>query len=82
VVLIHNHGCLVVGPTLEIAAIKAILLEKAAKYDYDAQIVGGKELDIPERLAALKENLERYMLPEMWAAQLRRLRRSDPDLFP
>ena len=37
VVLIHNHGCLVVGPTLENVTIKGILLEKAARYDYDAQ---------------------------------------------
>jgi len=81
VVLIHNHGCLVVGPTLEVAAIKAILLEKAARYDFDAQIVGGKESDIPERLETLKFNLEKYMLPEMWAAHMRRLRRSDPELF-
>jgi L-fuculose-phosphate aldolase len=81
VVLIHNHGCLVVGPTLEIATIKAILLEKAARYDFDAQIVGGKESDIPERLESLKFNLEKYMLPEMWAAHFRRLRRSDPELF-
>ena len=81
VVLIHNHGCLVVGPTLEVATIKAILLEKAARYDFDAQIVGGKESDIPERLESLKFNLEKYMLPEMWAAHFRRLRRSDPELF-
>jgi L-fuculose-phosphate aldolase len=81
VVLIHNHGCLVVGPTLEVATVKAILLEKAAQYDYDAQIVGGKESDIPERLESLKFNLEKYMLPEMWAAQFRRLRKSDPELF-
>jgi L-fuculose-phosphate aldolase len=81
VVLIHNHGCLVVGPSLEVATIKAILLEKAAHYDFDAQAVGGKELDIPERLGSLKFNLEKYMLPEMWAAQFRRLRKSDPELF-
>ena len=81
VVLIHNHGCLVVGPTLEVATIKAILLEKAARYDFDAQIVGGKESDIPSRIESLKFNLEKYMLPEMWAAHMRRLRRSDPELF-
>jgi L-fuculose-phosphate aldolase len=81
VVLIHNHGCLVVGPTLEVATVKAILLEKAAHYDYDAQVVGGKESDIPERLESLKYNLEKYMLPEMWAAHFRRLRKSDPELF-
>jgi L-fuculose-phosphate aldolase len=81
VVLIHNHGCLVVAATLEAATIKAILLEKAARYDFDAQIVGGKESDIPARLESLKFNLEKYMLPEMWAAHMRRLRRSDPELF-
>lgn len=81
VVLIHNHGCLVVGPSLEVATIKAILVEKAARYDFDAQLVGGTPLEIPERLASLKFNLEKYMLPEMWAAQFRRLRKSDPELF-
>lgn len=81
VVLIKNHGCLVVGPTLEVATIKGILLEKAARYDLDAQIVGGTELDIPERLASLRTNLEKYLLPEMWAALFRRLPKSDPDLF-
>lgn len=81
VVLIHNHGCLVVAGSLEAATIKAILLEKAARYDYEAQVVGGTELDIPERLETLKFNLHKYMLPEMWAAHFRRLRRSDPELF-
>ena len=81
VALIHNHGCLVVAGTLEDATIKAILLEKAAHYDFDAQIVGGKESDIPARLESLKFNLEKYMLPAMWASHMRRLRRSDPELF-
>ena len=62
-------------------AFGLILLEKAARYDFDAQIVGGKESDIPERLESLKFNLEKYMLPEMWAAHFRRLRKSDPELF-
>lgn len=81
VVLIHNHGCLVVAPTLEAATIKAILLEKAARYDYDAHVVGGTELDIPERLESLRTNLNKYLIPEMWAAHMRRLRTSDPELF-
>lgn len=78
--LMKNHGCIVVGDGLENATVCAIMYEKCARFHIDAMAIGGRELPRNESLM-LKENFHRYFLPNMWAAQLRRLRRSDPDLF-
>jgi len=81
VLLMHNHGCVVVGATLQEAAVKAVLLEHAARYHIEAVQVGGKELHDEHRIRRYQAALGRYMVPEMWAAHTRRLRRSDPELF-
>jgi L-fuculose-phosphate aldolase len=81
VLLMHNHGCVVVGPTLEVAAVKSVLLEHAARYHIEAVQVGGKELHDEHRVRRYQAALGQYMVPEMWAAHTRRLRKSDPELF-
>jgi L-fuculose-phosphate aldolase len=80
VVLIKNHGCVVVGDSLEEATIKALMVEKAARYHIESEAIGGTELGEPEVLE-LNKNFHIYFLPAMWDAHFRRLRRSDPDLF-
>jgi L-fuculose-phosphate aldolase len=81
VLLMKNHGCVVVGDTLEVATIKALLLEKAARYHVDCVALGGTELDDEAHVRSYGFNLAKYMLPEMWRASMRRLRKSDPELF-
>jgi ribulose-5-phosphate 4-epimerase/fuculose-1-phosphate aldolase len=81
VLLMKNHGCVVVGDSLEAAAMKAVLLEKAAHYHYACLQVGGSPLDDEEQIRSYRYFLNLYMVPEMWKAHVRRLRKSDPDLF-
>lgn len=80
VVLIANHGAIVVGPSIATATVLALMLERAARYHIDAEAIGGQE--IPEaEVRRGKASYHRYFVPEMWAANLRRLRRSDPEIF-
>jgi L-fuculose-phosphate aldolase len=80
VALLRNHGAVVVGDTLETTAIKAMMLEKAARYHIDAEAVDGEPMS-DEESAFMRGTHEEYFVPQMWKAHLRRLRRSDPDLF-
>ncbi len=80
VVLVKNHGAIVAEETLESCTIKAIMLERAARYHIDAERLGGSEIPLAEVLRG-RAQYHKYFLPNMWEANLRRLRRSDPDLF-
>lgn len=80
VVLIHNHGAIVASESLERATIEAAMLEKAARYHLDCVAAGGSEFPEAEVLRG-RRSYEKYFLPMMWEANMRRLRRSDPDLF-
>jgi L-fuculose-phosphate aldolase len=80
VLLIKNHGAIVVSQSLENATIEACMLEVAAEYQMKAEAIGGTEFpDVEARRA--REKYHKYFLPHMWEANLRRLRKSDPDLF-
>jgi L-fuculose-phosphate aldolase len=80
VALLRNHGAVVVAETLEKAAIKAMVLEKAAQYHIDAEAVDGEPMS-EEDSELMRRTHEQYYIPNMWSAHLRRLRVSDPDLF-
>lgn len=80
VVLIKNHGAIVASQSLEQATIEAIMLEVAARYHLEAEAAGGTEFPDAECRRG-KAAYHRHFLPNMWAANLRRLRRSDPELF-
>ncbi|MCL0101491.1 class II aldolase/adducin family protein [Dehalococcoidia bacterium] len=80
VLLVKNHGAIIVGDTLENATIKAMVLETACWYHLEAEKIGGTEFPEPEVIRG-KAAYEKYYLPNMWKANFRRLRRSDPDLF-
>ncbi len=80
VILIKNHGAIVVDASLENCTIKALMLEKAARYHLEAEKAGGSETPEAE-VRRGRRAYEKYFLPNMWTANLRRLRRSDPDLF-
>ncbi len=80
VVLIKNHGAIVASQSLEQATIEAMMLEVAARYHIEAEAIGGTEFPEAEVLRG-RDAYRRHFLPNMWAANVRRLRRTDPELF-
>jgi L-fuculose-phosphate aldolase len=80
VVWIKSHGAILVGDTLENTTIRAMSLETAARYHFEARLFGGTEMAEPQAVRS-RVSYYKYYLPQMWAANLRRLRKSDPELF-
>ncbi len=80
VVLMKNHGAVVASQSLEQATIEAMMLEACAEYHLAAEAIGGTELGHAEVVRG-KGRYREFFLPQMWEANFRRLRRSDPDLF-
>jgi ribulose-5-phosphate 4-epimerase/fuculose-1-phosphate aldolase len=80
VIFLKNHGAIIVGDTLEITTIKAMVLETACQYHIEAEKIGGTEFPEAEVVRG-KKAYHKYYLPNMWQANFRRLRKSDPDLF-
>ncbi len=56
------------------------MLEKSARFHIDVERVGGSEIALAEVIRG-RGQYHKYFLPNMWQSNLRRLRRSDPDLF-
>ena len=80
VAIMKNHGAIVASDSVENAVIEAITLEAAARYHLECVAAGGTEIAEAEVLGG-KAMYRRHYLPQMWRANLARLRRSDPDLF-
>ena len=80
VLLMRNHGALIVADTIEHVAVLALMLEQSARYHLDCVAAGGSEIAETEA-RRVKGQYHKYFLDQMWTANLRRLRRSDPDLF-
>lgn len=80
VVLVKNHGAIVASQSLEQATIEAMMLEVASRYHLEAEAAGGTEFPPAEAVRG-KQAYHRHFLPNMWEANVRRLRRSDPELF-
>jgi L-fuculose-phosphate aldolase len=80
VVLMKNHGAVVASQSVEQATIEAMMLEKCAEYHLAAEQIGGTEFPLDEVVRGRGRYRELF-LPNMWEANFRRLRRSDPDLF-
>jgi L-fuculose-phosphate aldolase len=78
--LMKNHGIVIASQSIESATIEALMAEKAARYHLESEAAGGTELSLKETIA-VGSGYRQYYLPGMWSANLRRLRRSDPDLF-
>jgi L-fuculose-phosphate aldolase len=78
--LISNHGVILTGATLEHAAMRAVLIEQAARFQLEAIAAGGTMLsanDLPRRADFYRN----FAISLMWQANLRRLRQTDADLF-
>lgn len=80
VLLMKNHGAVICSQSLENATIEAVSLEVAAGYHLGAQAIGGTEFPAAEAERG-RGQYHKYFLPQMWDANLRRLQRSDPDLW-
>jgi L-fuculose-phosphate aldolase len=80
VVLMKNHGAIVVGESLERTTIEAMTLEQCARYHLECEAAGGTEI-LHDEVVAGKAMYKKYFIPHMWDANFARLRRSDPDLF-
>lgn len=81
VVMMSHHGSVHAGATLEQVTAEAIIFELCCRYQVAAMTIGGKPLD--ERIAGpyREAYLRSGFREQIWDANLRRLRRSDPDLF-
>jgi L-fuculose-phosphate aldolase len=79
VLLMRNHGAIVVGESLESATVDALQLEQAAGLHIAAVSWGGSEITDPRVIRARRDN--RFFLNLTWSAHMRRLQRSDPDLY-
>jgi L-fuculose-phosphate aldolase len=80
VLIMRNHGAVVVAESVELATVQAVLLEKAARFHVLAAGIGGTPF--PDNPSFLTRKLpHRANLPLLWDAHLRRLQRTDPDLF-
>jgi ribulose-5-phosphate 4-epimerase/fuculose-1-phosphate aldolase len=79
VVYLANHGLVVAGRTLEEAVVTAMVVEDQAQIHLAAHPRGAAPMD-EALLASTKANHERVYVHATWAAGLRRLRVTDPDL--
>jgi ribulose-5-phosphate 4-epimerase/fuculose-1-phosphate aldolase len=80
IVLIKNHGAIIASQSLEQATIEAQMLEVAARYHIEALAIGGTEFPDAECIRG-RAAYRKHFLPNMWAANVRRLMKSDADLF-
>jgi L-fuculose-phosphate aldolase len=79
--IVANHGAIICQDSLEHATIEALYLEKAARYHIECKAIGGKEMAEAEVIRSREAYLRYQNREHMWAANLRRLRKSDPELF-
>jgi L-fuculose-phosphate aldolase len=80
VLILPGHGMFAAAPTLPDAVIDGIALEKAAAWDLAARGYGGEPI-VQRHIDQTKPLYDAYFRRNMWAANLRRLRRDEPDLF-
>ena len=80
VALMKNHGAIIASDTVEHAVIEAITLEQCARYHLECVAAGGTEI-LHDEVIGGKAMYRKYYLQQMWAANYRRLRRTDADLF-
>ena len=80
VVLMKNHGAIVASDSIEHATIEALTLEQCARYHLECVAAGGTEI-LEAEVVAGKAMYRKHYLPQMWDANVARLRTSDPDLF-
>jgi L-fuculose-phosphate aldolase len=76
----RNHGAVVTGPSVAIATARAVLLEAGARFQVLALSAGGSAAPAPV-VSEARKRAHTDNLHLVWEAHLRRLRRTDPDVF-
>ena len=79
--LMDHHGSINAADTLENAVMELLVLELCAHYQVEAMKVGGQPLDDATARTYREAYLKYGFRQQMWDANYRRLRKSDPDLF-
>jgi L-fuculose-phosphate aldolase len=79
--LIANHGVVHVGETLEQTTAEVIMFDLAAGVQLAAMAVGGKPMPAATARTYRDLFLKISYRNDLWDANFRRLKRSDPDLF-
>jgi L-fuculose-phosphate aldolase len=80
VLLMRNHGLVVAAESLEAATVLATVVEEQAHLHLEATARGGSEMP-DEHLHSTRRAHDRTYVKQTWAANVRRLRATDPDLF-
>jgi L-fuculose-phosphate aldolase len=80
VLILPGHGMFAAAATLPDVVIDGIALEKTAAWDLAARSYGGEPI-VQRHIDQTKPLYDRYFRKNMWAANLRRLERDEPELF-
>jgi ribulose-5-phosphate 4-epimerase/fuculose-1-phosphate aldolase len=80
VLILPGHGMFAAAPTLPDVVIDGIALEKTAAWDLAARGYGGEPI-VQRHIDQTKPLYDQYFRKNMWAANLRRLQRDEPELF-
>ncbi|MEO6122341.1 MAG: class II aldolase/adducin family protein [Ilumatobacteraceae bacterium] len=80
ILLMRNHGLVVAAGSLEAATVLACVVEEQARLHLEATARGGTEMP-PEHIRSTFKAHDRTYVRHTWAANVRRLRVTDPDLF-
>ncbi len=80
VLLMRNHGLVVAAGSLEAATVLATVVEEQAHLHLEAKAHGATEMP-EEHLRSTRAAHDRTYVQHTWAANVRRLRVTDPDLF-
>lgn len=80
VLIMQNHGVLIVSDTLENATVEAITFEQQAGIHLACVAAGGAPMQ-PSEVAQNQADYDRYYRSMTWNAMLRRLPNTDADLF-
>jgi L-fuculose-phosphate aldolase len=81
VAILRNHGAIVAAETVEDATAMTLALELCARIQVEAAMIGGTPIPFEDELVRGHAAYRRYFLPNMWQANLERLRQSDPEIF-
>ncbi len=80
ILLLSNHGVIIVARSLEEATVDAVLIEQAARYQMEVRVAGGSTL--PAEVMRRRVGFFRDVATtQLWQANLERVRHTDPDLF-
>ena len=79
--LMRHHGSVNGADTLENAVIELLVLELCARYQVEAMKIGGSPLNGDTARSYRNAYLKYGFRQQMWDANYRRLRKTDPDLF-